>query len=153
MANLAGCLAVVMQSFEWFMYAKLVQYQQKHELAQLEIQRQNFRSWETRFFKGFKIFIIIDTVISLLLEISCLSKGKKYTGVVIALTHWSLQIVVICIVFLFLRYQLLNYAFIEYEEHFKKLWLSFYSIIALSVFSIASECLIIQTSIEEPCLA
>ncbi len=78
-----------------------------------------------------------------MLELSLL-KHVKNSGVIISMMHWILQIVVLCIVFAVLRYQLLNYAFIAYEEHFKKLWLSFFAVMALSGFSIASNALVLN---------
>lgn len=102
-------------------------------MSQLEIQRQNFRSWEARFFKAFKIYLVADGIFSFIFELSMLN-NYDHSGVSIATVHWIAQIVLVSIVFAFLRHQLYNYAFIAYEEHYKKLWLSFTSIIALSVF-------------------
>jgi hypothetical protein len=53
---------------------------------------------------------------------------------IILLSNWLIQIVSTVVVFIFLRHQLCSYAFIAYEEHYKKLWITFAAITALSVF-------------------
>lgn len=53
---------------------------------------------------------------------------------IVLLSNWLIQILSTVVVFIFLRHQLYSYAFIAYEEHYKKLWIAFAAITALSVF-------------------